>query len=408
MSRALKTYLLVFAVLIAVMIVIDQTRQKPLDWSPSYYLDEKKPLDLYVLNQEIDRLFDDSVVRYSKSPFEYFQHQDSLDTPKETYLFIRESVYIDKVSTNKILNAVKQGSMLFIASDGFDPYLTDTLQAICEYVSYSLPVLFNSHIGDRPGMKLKFSREEWDDDEYIYSPVFGQYAFVHADTTFSTALGYMTLPNESEYISFMEFRFGEGKILLHNQPVAFSNYSLMSGEALQEYAERVLSYLPDQPVVWFVASQQHNERLQRSQLSVIFKYPALRMTWLIFVYGLIGFIFFTAKRKQRVVPVIKPVKNTTVEFVQTIGNLYFQEGNTSDIARKKIIYFLDRVRRTYNMDTQLPEDKLIQRLCLKSGKEEELIKEIFSLIEKVNHQPQCSKQQLIQLSTLMDRFWERS
>jgi hypothetical protein len=73
MSRALKTYLLVFAVLIAVMIVIDQTRQKPLDWSPSYYLDEKKPLDLYVLNQEIDRLFDDSVVRYSKSPFEYFQ-----------------------------------------------------------------------------------------------------------------------------------------------------------------------------------------------------------------------------------------------------------------------------------------------------------------------------------------------
>ncbi len=114
----------------------------------------------------------------------------------------------------------------------------------------------------------------------FYSPVFGQYAFVHADTTFSTALGYMTLPNESEYISFMEFRFGEGKILLHNQPVAFSNYSLMSGEALQEYAERVLSYLPDQPVVCvFVASQQHNERLQRSQLSVIFKYPALRMTW---------------------------------------------------------------------------------------------------------------------------------
>ena len=147
MSKTLKIYLFAFAVLIAVMIVIDQTRQRPLDWFPSYYLDEKKPLDLYVLNGEIDQLFSDSVVRYGKSPFEYFQQQDSLNIKKETYLFIRESVYIDESSTNKILKAVEQGNTLFIVSDGFDPYLTDTLRTTCEYVSYDNPVSFNSKIG---------------------------------------------------------------------------------------------------------------------------------------------------------------------------------------------------------------------------------------------------------------------
>lgn len=405
MSRALKIYLFVFAILIAVMIVIDLSREKPLDWSATYHLNGKKPLDLYVMDREIDHLFNDRVVRYDKNPFQYFQQQDSLNIKKETYLFIRDYVYVDDALVNKILNSVKQGSTLFVASDGFTPYLTDTLHTTSEFASYNNPATFNAGFGESDSLILRFSKKEWAEVTYSYSPVFGQYAFLQADTVTSTALGYMELPDGAEYINFMEYKFGKGTIFLHNQPVIFSNYSLLSNEQLQEYTERVLSYLPDQPVVWFVQSQQNNGKGEKTSLSVIFEYPALRLTWLLFLYGLIIFIFFTAKRKQRVVPVIKPLQNTTVEFAQTIGNLYFQEGDIADIARKKIIYFLDRVRRTYNIDTQLPEDKLVYRLHLKSGKDMELIKEIFSLIRKINTQNQCSKQELIQLSTWMDRFW---
>lgn len=419
MSKTLKIYLLLFAVLIAVMIAIDQSRDKPLNWSRTYKLDEKKPLDLYVLNQEIDHLFNNNIVRYDKNPFQYFYQQDSLDIKKESYLFISEYVYLDDALTNRMLNAVKQGSTLFVVSDGFTPYLIDTLQAACEYVPYDSPVTFTSdegkkqlgvrlNTGSRPELKFRFSREEWGDQEYSYSPIFGQYGFVDADTATSTALGYMRFPDESEYIHFMEFRIGKGKIILHSQPVVFSNYSLLSDESLQEYAERTLSYLPDgQPIVWFVANQQRNTLLGKNQLSVLFRYPALRMAWLIFLYGLILFVFFTAKRKQRVVPLIKPLQNSTVEFAQTIGNLYFQEGDISDIARKKIIYFLDRVRRRYNIETQLSEDKLAERLHLKSGKDRELIGDILSLICKIEIRKRCDKQQLVQLSVWMDRFWEQ-
>ena len=407
MSKTLKIYLFVYAILIAVMIVIDRTIQKPLDWSPSYYLDGKKPLDLYVLNQEIDDLFNDTVIRYSKNPYEYFQQQDSLNSKQETYLFINSSVYVDKALSNKILDVVKEGSTLVIVSDGFGPHFADTLGIGCKYASYDNPLTLPLGTDDGPSLKLEFTREMWADKVYSYSPVFGQYAFVQADTAISTALGYMTLPDESKYINFMEFRFGKGKIIMHNQPVVFSNYSLLSNEEpLQEYAERVLSYLPEQPVVWFVGSQLHSKGAGGSPLSVIFRYPSLRMTWLIFLYGLVLFVFFTAKRKQRVVPIVKPLKNTTVEFAQTIGNLYFQEADISDIAHKKIIYFWDRVRSRYNIDTQLPEDTLIQRLHFRSGKERALIEEIVTLIAKINDRNRCDREELIQLSTLMDRFWE--
>ncbi|WP_294081357.1 DUF4350 domain-containing protein [Proteiniphilum sp. UBA5384] len=405
MSRALKIYLILFAVLIAVMIAIDLSREKPLDWSPTYYLDGKKPLDLYVMDREIDHLFNGSVVRYDKNPFEYFQPQDSLDVKKETYLFIREYAYIDDALVNKMLHAVRQGSTLFIASDGFTPYLTDTLRTSCEYASLQNSVGFTAKPGERDSLRLSFSKEEWSGEEYSYSPVFGQYVFLEADTASATALGYMEFQDETKYINFMEFSFGEGKIILHNQPVIFSNFSLLSNEALQEYAERVLSYLPDQPVVWFVQSQQHSSNSGNTPLNVVFEYPALRMTWLVFLYGLIVFMVFTAKRKQRVVPIIKPLQNTTVEFAQTIGNLYFQEGDISDITQEKIIYFMDRVRRTYHIDTQLEGEELANRVCLKSGKDPGLVKEIFFLIKQIRRRGECDKEQLVQLSTLIDQFW---
>lgn len=405
MSRTLKIYLILFAVLIVVMIAIDRSREKPLDWLPTYYLNEKKPLDLYVMDQEIDHLFNDSIVRYDKNPFEYFQQQDSLSQKRETYLFIRDYLYIDVALTNKILNAVKQGSTLFIASDGFTPHLIDTLHTSCEYASFEDPVGFTAKIGGRDSLRLSFSKEEWSEVEYAYSPAFGQYVFLDADTASATALGYMEFQDETKYINFMEFRFGEGKIMLHNQPVVFSNYSLLSNEPLQEYAERVLSYLPDQPIVWFVQSQQGSTNRGNTPLSVVFEYPALRMTWLVFLYGLVVFIVFTAKRKQRVVPIIKPLQNTTVEFAQTIGNLYFQEGDIFDIAQKKIIYFMDRIRRTYHIDTQLPEEELSDRVCLKSGKEPGLVEEIFFLIKQIRRRGECNKNQLVQLSSLIDRFW---
>ena len=46
------------------------------------------------------------------------------------------------------------------------------------------------------------------------------------------------------------------------------------------------------------------------------------------------FIIFHAKRKQRIVPVIEPLQNSSAEFVKTIGNLYLQEGNFKDMANK--------------------------------------------------------------------------
>ena len=94
-------------------------------------------------------------------------------------------------------------------------------------------------------------------------------------------------------------------------------------------------------------------------------------------------MIFNAKRRQRVIPIIKPLPNTTVDFTKTIGNLYYQEGNHQNLIDKKIIYFLERVRNEYLIDTAVLDENFIKKLHAKTGKD---IKDIEHLVYLINYQ----------------------
>ncbi|MDR1517824.1 MAG: hypothetical protein LBS52_07015 [Dysgonamonadaceae bacterium] len=412
MSKTLKIYLFSFAVLIVLMVAIDQSRTQPLDWNPSYQLDDKIPLGLYLLDNEIDGLVGDSVKRYKQTFYEYYRESDSLHFTPETYLFINNYIPLDETSVEKLLENVKRGSSAFIGAEDFSPYLKDTLHARTRYQSYYENIIYHNYSElnsgfDRDTLGLSLANPKWGERIYKLSPIFGNFVFGKVDAATTTALGYMIYPDSTKYLSFIKIKFGQGYFFLHTQPSTFCNYSLMDKD-LQEYAENTLSYLPNgQPVVWFVRNQYKEEPdKSTTPLSVIFKYPALRMVWLIFVYGLLLFIIFTAKRRQRVVPIIKPLRNTTVEFAQTIGNLYFQEGDSSNIARKKIIYFLDRIRQTYYIDTHSLDDAFVQRLHLKSGKELSTIRNAVNFIRRINERGSCDEIGLTLLNEYTEKFWD--
>lgn len=402
MSKALKIYIFSFVVLIVLMIAVDQSRTKPLDWTPSYQLPDKIPMGLYVLDREIDHLLGDSATRYENTFYEYAKETDSTNIAPKTYLFINDYVYFDEESLGKLLDEVQKGCSVFISSDGFPPSLTDTLHAANEY-EY-IETSFSPEAGDT--LILTLANPGWGNLQYALSPIFGQMPFSQADSATTTALGYMIYPGGERFINFIRVKWGKGFVFLHNQPAAFANYSLLSGRTSQEYVEHVLSYLPEkQPTVWFVKNQVRSNAAT-TPLRVIFSYPALRMVWLVFVYGLLLFIFFTAKRRQHVVPIIKPLRNTTVEFTQTIGNLYYQEGDITNIARKKITYFLDRIRQTYHLDTQLLDESFVQRLHLKSGKELQIIRNAINFIKVINEKERCDKTGLTLLNEYIEIFWD--
>lgn len=399
MDRAFKIFLAMLVGVIILIILLDGMRTKPVNWQPTYSLDTKNPLDLYVFNQNIDELFPNSKLERSENTFYQYtwEHGDTL----RNYLIIKNSVYQELDTL--MLKSVKNGSNLFVNAEFIDSDFLDSLNASTTDLDYMSPLT------NTDSVELNLTMSNWNNTFYKLKSHFTSYFYVDLDKTTTTILGEMKFSNGDVFPSFIKIKYGKGTIFLHNQSVVFTNYALLHKESSASYVAHLLSYLPKNlPTVWLVENQtKHSvKESQRTPLSVVFKYPALRATWLIFLYGLLLYVLFNAKRRQRIVPIIKPLKNTTVEFTQTIGNLYLQELNATSITAKKIIYFLDKIRTRYYLDTKTLDEEFVKRLHAKSGKDIQLIKEIVHKINKFNKNKYAEQEHLIQFNELMEKFWE--
>ncbi len=398
MDKTLKIYLSVLLGVIVLIVIIDSARTKPTNWSQTFSLDEKRPMDLYVFNREVEKIFPENrMKRVMVTPYEYLsENEDSA-----SFLIINPNVY-DQIDS-LLLDRVSKGSNLWISAENFVRFLTDTIHS-----SYSdADPNINLQLID--SVKLTLSMSDWRQKHFYLSHINNLYAFDELDSSTTTILGSMEVHKGKMYPNYIRVKFGKGSIFLHNQPEVFTNFALLESNSSADYVAHILSYIPDdKPVVWFVKDQTINRDVpvNQSALSVVFRYPALRMTWLLFIYGMFLYLLFNAKRRQRIVPVIKPLKNTTVEFIQTIGNLYFQEGDDMNIVEKKIIYFLDRIRQKYFLDTSKLDDSFIEKLQSKSGKDKELITSIIMHINYFEKNKNATRNDLINLNKRMEEFWK--
>ncbi|MBC7438697.1 MAG: hypothetical protein H7250_01755 [Flavobacterium sp.] len=200
-------------------------------------------------------------------------------------------------------------------------------------------------------------------------------------------------------------KFKAGNFFLHTQPAAFTNFHLLKKNNF-EYGEKVLSYLPKADVIWYTKNQ-NGEKISTSPLRFIFSQPALKAAWFLFLTGMLLFMIFNAKRRQRVVPIIKPLQNSSVDFTRTIGNLYFQEGEHGNLIDKKIIYFLDKIRSQYLLETITLDDNFIRKLHQKSGKNLVDIQNIvFSITHHRKNNFESIEADLIELNAAIERFFE--
>ncbi|MCL4278264.1 MAG: hypothetical protein KJZ60_01035, partial [Ignavibacteriaceae bacterium] len=120
------------------------------------------------------------------------------------------------------------------------------------------------------------------------------------------------------------------------------------------------------------------------------------------------FILFYGRRKQRIIPVIKPLSNTTLEFVETVGNLYYQQKDYKNIADKKIIYFLDHIRNKYFIRTSSFDNETLKKIAEKSSIPETIIKSVFKEIENITASQKVTEQELINLNQRIETFYERT
>ena len=139
----------------------------------------------------------------------------------------------------------------------------------------------------------------------------------------------------------------------------------------------------------------------------ILSQPALRWAWNLALLTLLIFMIFNAKRRQRIVKVIKPLRNTTVEFTRTIGNLYYETKDHQNIIDKKITYFFEKIRNDHYLDTQVLNDQFIKNLALKTGNDKLKVKKLIDLIIHLRSKTICDEGDLLRLNKAIEEFYNK-
>jgi cation transport regulator ChaC len=119
--------------------------------------------------------------------------------------------------------------------------------------------------------------------------------------------------------------------------------------------------------------------------------------------GLLLFILFEAKRRQRIIPVIKPLANTTLEFVRTISNMYWQARDHKAIAEKKIVFFIDQVRQRYYLPHEI-NTVFIELLAKKSGQSLDETQKLFALIAMIQNSNSLAERTLWELNKELEKY----
>jgi hypothetical protein len=204
-------------------------------------------------------------------------------------------------------------------------------------------------------------------------------------------------------INFLRDTIGEGSIYLHLMPKAFSNYFLLEGNN-HEYAEKVLAYLPAQKTLFWDNYYKTGKTFYTSPLFVILNSKPLKWAYYFVIIGSILFIIFEGKRKQRSIPVIKPLKNQTLNFTRTISGLYLERGDYKSITSKKIALFLEYLRTHFRISTEQVDEGFYQRVAALSENPVEEVKRLWQFMDRLEKESSVTKEELLQLNKAIKAF----
>ncbi len=407
MSKGNRRYIIILTICFVGLILLQVLSPKPIDWRLSYMKKDKVPYGTSALHDALSGIFPGQSINIMNVPV--YNSLKGNEINNSNYIFINQSFSPDKLDTRELLNFVGRGNSVFIAANYFSGKLADTLKLKTDnFFIYGNGISTDSSglsniYKPQDSIKINFVNPELKSKtDYVYKKGIENTYFNSFDTTKTTALG----KNSSGSINFIQIKFGKGKLFISSLPEVFSNYHFVS-ERNSDYVYKALSYLPNQQVIWDEYYKVGNVH-QDSPMRVIFNNPALLTAYYLLMLSLIIFMIIGAKRKQRVIPVIEPLRNTTLDFVDIVGTLYYQAGNHKNIADKKITFFLEYIRSSFQVKTTLYDDTFIERISNLSGIEKTKVHDLFYYFSDITFKQSITQQQLLKLNRMIEDFYKEN
>lgn len=391
--KGYKRFLLIVAAVLSIYILAEINRAKPVDWKITLSREDKNPFGGYILYHQLSDIFPAAGLHSFRLPVYNQLHNSSQFN--SAYILISPQLDFTKEDVNELLNYTSSGNYVFLASGEFSRPLTDSLK-------FKARRRFNLANPDSATINLRNPTLQAADDYGFRRMTVDGYLNVF-DTAKSIVLG----SNHLNDVNFIQLPYGKGAFFIHVLPLCFSNYFLLTRQNA-DYTAKALSYLPaDIRKVYWDEYYKLGPAGSGNPLRFL-----LSNTWLKWGFrtGLLAmalFVIFGIKRKQRIIPLMPPLRNSTLDFVQTVGNVYFNKRDNKNIALKKISYFLEHIRSHFFLSTSPLNKEFIEAFSVKSDISKQEVTDLANLIYYIQANNLISDETLLQLNKKIDHFYSQ-
>lgn len=433
--KSSRNFLFAMLVLFVLFCLLQVNLPKKFVWSPTFSHVDKQPFGCFVFDSVLTQSLPNG---YHVTKKTFFQLDQEHAKEKISVLMVVDQQNLKQLDVKYLCNIARRGGkVMVVASGSFDDSRNADTVVVDELErTFKVRIedgMYFSLRGILAGLKAHdndmYDTIYWNNRETMYAAqsyrmfynMVGGTLFVDSVPkvkrlayTLSTAgydyrhdslyvgdfTGFDTIVDEKERIERIDtfaikkipvavsVPYGKGEVIFVSSPLLFTNYGMLEGNTFV-YIFRLMSYLADLPVYRTEAYVKTDAMLvaEQSPFREFIKRPPLRWALYLALLGVVLFMIFTARRRQRVIPIMSKPANRSLEFIQLIGTLYYQRKDHVDLVRKKFKLFAEELRKTAGVDISdvNTDDREYLLLAEKTGMNSDRLKKVIRQIRLVLH-----------------------
>lgn len=410
MKRILPYILILLTLVGLVWVSIQEDKTgKKISMLPSFSKDSKIPYGALAFYDLAETMFEKPFGMATSSA--YMTFQDTTFAAPTAYVVINNTFPIDEWDWEEIEYFLNEGNYLFLATQSLPAHIEELLDIEIE------GNIWGAQHTRKPGLSFVDSLMQMPDSAALDFEKISMKGYFESWPYNADVLAYSPYVFEGEEAPkpiLIRVPFGQGAAIISSTPHLFTNYQVLNQDNF-EVSARALAYIPSEAsVMWDEyykvdqLARMGESRNGQGLLSYIQSQPGLKAAWYIFLFSVLLYVFSEVKRKQRIVKIVKPNPNATLEFTETIGQLYYAHQDHASIADKRIKVWLAHVRSTYFLKTHVLDKQFVERLSEKSGVDAQKIDQLVRLISQVRRTGEVNEEKLIDLSVWIEDFYRRT
>lgn len=395
-----KKYLIFLVIVVVLYVFYELQKPKQLNWTATYHENHSIPFGASATQDLMKDMFDSQALTSAyKTVYELVNE----DSTTDNLLIVADGIGMDKNDVSALLSFVNAGGTAMISAKDMGGELLDTLgfgvvvrNPTLAYDFKAIQEALSGEALETISLNISSTQKR----EFSVSTIATTSYFSDLEETKFEIMAV----NEANEAVLVRYKGLKGDLFISTLPLLFTNYFVLD-ENTTELTAALLSLFPKEvPLI-------HNEYYQMGRLEaqtplrVILSNPSLKWAFFILLFTLLIFIFFESKRRQRVIPLITPLKNLSIEFVETLGRLYYRQSNHLKLAEKRVHYWKDFVRGHYNLRTDHFDERFASDLANKSGQSLKAINILLELIKRVDAGVAINQGELMQIEKQLNAFY---